>query len=259
MLEQKNLFTKKNKITTAIERIKMFVPQEGYYLAFSGGKDSVVLKKLAELAQVKFDAHYSVTTIDPPEVVKFIKQHHQDVIFDKPKNPFLALLQTKGFPIRQGRWCCELLKETNGKGRTVLTGIRWQESANRAKRGLVEACYKDKLKTYVNPLIDWDIGDVWTFIKSYKIPYCELYDQGFKRIGCLFCPMSYYKNRLEECKKYPKFVKAFVNAFEKLYQRRLSQGNSSVSRWKSGEEMFWWWVNAAPKHKEDERQLNLFF
>lgn len=41
MLFQKNLFNNKNKIDIAIERLQTFVPPEGYYLAFSGGKDSV--------------------------------------------------------------------------------------------------------------------------------------------------------------------------------------------------------------------------
>lgn len=257
MLGQKSFF-EKSKIQNAIERIQMFVPQEGYYLAFSGGKDSVVLKKLAEMAEVKYDAHYSFTTIDPPELVKFIKQHHPDVIFDKPEKSFFQTLQTRGFPTRQGRWCCEVLKECHGGGRTLLTGIRWAESSNRGKRKLVESCYKDSTKTYVNPIIDWSESEIWEFIKSYKVPYCELYDQGFKRIGCLFCPMSYYRRRSEECNRYPKFVKAFINAFEKLYQLRTEQGNESVSRWKSGEEMFGWWINAAPEKTENENQIHLF-
>ena len=42
----------------------------GYWLAFSGGKDSIVLHRLAEMAGVKFDAHYGLTTIDPPELVQ---------------------------------------------------------------------------------------------------------------------------------------------------------------------------------------------
>ena len=98
MLKQKS-FLEKNKVENAIERIQMFEPQEGYYLAFSGGKDSVVLKKLSEMAQVKFDSHYSFTTIDPPELVKFIRINHPDVIFDKPEIPFLKMLQTRGFPL----------------------------------------------------------------------------------------------------------------------------------------------------------------
>jgi len=257
MIYQKD-FSNKNKVEISIERIQLFVPLEGYYLAFSGGKDSVVLKRLAEIAQVRFDVHYSFTAIDPPELVKFIKQYHPEVVFDRPKEPFLKTLQTKGFPIRQGRWCCEVLKENHGGGRKLLTGIRWAESSNRGKRKMVETCYKDKTKTYVNPIIDWTESDVWEFIHREKLPYCELYDQGFKRVGCLFCPMLYYKKRLEECQRYPKFVKAFISAFEKLYQLRLNQGNNSVSRWKSGEEMFWWWINSSPQKQDNDLQLHLF-
>lgn len=256
MLGQKS-FLQKDKISLAIERIQSFMPAEGYYLAFSGGKDSVVLKKLAEMAQVKFDAHYSVTTIDPPEVIKFIKQYHPGVVYDKTERPFLQILQTRGFPTRQGRWCCEVLKEAHGGGRTLLTGIRWAESSNRGKRKMVESCYKDNTKTYVNPIIDWEEDEIWEFIEQYKVPYCELYDQGFNRIGCLFCPMVYYKRRLEECSRYPKYVKAFINAFGKLYQARKEKGNASVDRWKNGEEMFWWWINSAPA-KNEEGQLCLF-
>ena len=257
MLGQKS-FIEKKKVEGAIERLRMFAPLEGYYLAFSGGKDSVVVKKLAEMAQVKFDAHYSFTTIDPPELVKFIKKYHPDVVFDKPKMPFLKMLQTRGFPTRQRRWCCEVLKECHGAGRKTLTGIRWAESTNRGKRKLVETCYKDNTKTYINPIIDWSESEVWEFIKSYRIPYCELYDQGFKRIGCLFCPMTYYKRRLAECSRYPKFVKIFINAFEKLYQLRKAQVNSSVNRWKSGEDMFLWWINSAPEKVEENGQIHFF-
>src|SRR5574343_645076 len=63
----------KTKDQVAIERIQAFEPPEGYYLAFSGGKDSVTLLALAKMAGVKFDAHYHLTTVDPPEVVQFIK------------------------------------------------------------------------------------------------------------------------------------------------------------------------------------------
>lgn len=82
MLGQLN-FQGKDKVQTAIERLKVFEPEEGYYLAFSGGKDSVVVKALANMAGVKYDAHYNVTTVDPPELVQFIKEKHPDVILKK--------------------------------------------------------------------------------------------------------------------------------------------------------------------------------
>lgn len=109
-----------NKIQVAIERLKIHQPPEGYYLAFSGGKDSCVVKELCNMAEVKYDAHYSVTTIDPPELIYFIKQHHRDVKWDRPEMPFLKMLVHKGAPIRTSRWCCEIYKEGGGAGRYVL-------------------------------------------------------------------------------------------------------------------------------------------
>lgn len=259
MLLQKNLFNKKNKLSEAIEKLKMFNPPEGgYYLAFSGGKDSCVVKALADMAGVKYVAHYSNTKIDPPELVKFIKEYHKDVIFDNPKVSMLQEIPTRGFPIRQGRWCCEVLKEQHGTG-VVLTGIRWAESNRRAtRRRQFESCYKDACKTYFNPIIEWSNNEVWEFIRKYNIPYCKLYDEGFTRLGCLFCPMSSTKKRIAETGRYPKFTKAFIHAFSKLYNNRIAQGNSSVLRWKNGEEMFWWWINDIPKKCEIEGQLHLF-
>ena len=57
MIHQLNM-QGKDKVQVAIERLKTFEPPEGYYLVFSGGKDSVVIKALADMAGVKYDAHY---------------------------------------------------------------------------------------------------------------------------------------------------------------------------------------------------------
>ena len=84
MIHQINL-EGKDKVEVAIERIKDFATifkseaDRGYYLAFSGGKDSVVCKKLLDLAGVKYDAHYRITSVDPPELVRFIKTEYPDV------------------------------------------------------------------------------------------------------------------------------------------------------------------------------------
>lgn len=257
MLIDNTLFGIQDRVAIAIERLKSFEPKEGYYLAFSGGKDSITIKKLADMAKVKYDAHYNLTTIDPPELVRFIRQYHSDVIIDRPLKPFLARLVEKGFPQRHSRWCCEEYKEQGGVGRFVITGIRWAESVKRRRRRMVESCYKkNESKKYLNVIIEWEDADVWEFIHKYNIPYCKLYDEGWKRIGCLFCPMS-GKHRLIEVKKYPKFVKAFIRAFEKLYQNRKSQGQHSADRWKNGEEMFWWWINDN-RQKYNPDQLVIF-
>jgi len=258
MLIERTLFGTENKIKKTIMRLKEFEPYEGYYLAFSGGKDSVVIKELANWAGVKYDAHYNLTTIDPPELVRFIKKKHPDVIIDKPPRPFLTEMVKRGFPTRQARWCCQFLKEKGGDGRLVLTGVRWGESVKRKNRKMVESCYKNPNKRYLHVIIDWTNDEVWEFIKTNNIEYCKLYDEGWKRLGCLFCPMAYEKQRLREADLYPKYVNIFVKAFEKLHKKKIAEGRAeTVQRWKDGKEMFEWWLRGNTK-KANKDQIRIF-
>jgi len=251
----KTLFGDIDIVQDSIDLLKEMEPPEGYYLAFSGGKDSVVINALADMARVKYDAHYNLTTIDPPELIYFIRKHHPDVIIEKPKMPLLKRLVEKGFPQRQRRWCCEEYKERGGSGRYVVTGIRRAESYHRKVRGMVETCYNDNSKQFVHPIINWTDVQVWRFIEKYKIPYCKLYDEGWKRVGCLFCPFA-GKHRKDETVLYPKYTQAFIRAFERLHADRKSRGKKSVDRWKDGEEMFWWWINENRK-RDDKEQITL--
>lgn len=242
-----------DKVEETIERIKTFEPPEGYYLAFSGGKDSITLKELSKMAQVKFDIHYNVTTIDPPELIYFIRKFHSDVIWDRPKIPLLKMLVKRGFHLRTTRWCCSEFKERGGSGRRVLTGIRADESNKRSGRKMVEQCFKDSSKTYINPILDWTENNVWDFIKSHNLPYCSLYDEGFKRIGCIMCPMNY--NRIKESERWPGMKKAFQKAFNQLYE--VGKERPSFARWSSGKEMFDWWLH--DRRKADNPDQTVMF
>ena len=72
MLGQLNIYGR-TKVEQAIFRLRAYEPKEGYHLAFSGGKDSVTIKALADMAGVKYKAQYNVTSVDPPELVQFVK------------------------------------------------------------------------------------------------------------------------------------------------------------------------------------------
>lgn len=282
MIHQLNIYGK-DKVQVAIDRLKAFEPPEGYYLAFSGGKDSVCIKALADMAEVKYDAHYNLTSVDPPELVQFIKSF-DDVQIDRPKDKdgnqvtmWNLIPRKKMPPTRIVRYCCKELKEMGGQGRMVVTGVRWAESPNRKNnqgeitvmttkkkererlvesgnfsqtnkggvvlnndnddsRKMVEQCYK-QTKTVVNPIIDWTDEDVWEFIREYNIPYCKLYDEGYKRLGCIGCPMGTVEHRKAEFERYPKYEQAYMRAFEKM----LSNYDGGGYSWKSGADVLKWY------------------
>lgn len=154
----------KEKIAMAIDRIQSFESlthhfandgKDGYYLAFSGGKDSVVTKRLMDMAGVKYDAHYLLTSVDPPELVRFIKREHPDVAIDvpiykigndagKPITMWNLIPKQRIPPSRIARYCCKWLKEDGGDGRMTVTGVRWAESRAREKnQGVVTITSKN--------------------------------------------------------------------------------------------------------------------
>ena len=158
------------KVDAAVKRLKAFEPPEGYYLAFSGGKDSVVCKALCDRAGVKYDAHYNVTSVDPPELVRFILDYHKDVHFDIPHyadgTPITMwnLIPKQLIPPTQlVRYCCKHLKERGGEGRFCVTGVRWEESARRKNnRGIVEQQFAGNDNTDIS---DADLS-IWQRNKS---------------------------------------------------------------------------------------------
>lgn len=146
------------KVKASLDRIKAFAPKngEGYYLAFSGGKDSVVCKRLLDMAGVKYDATYRITSVDPPELVRFIKDKHPDVRREYPRYSdgsvatMWNLIPKKLMPpTRLVRYCCKTLKESGGDGRMTVTGVRWAESVARAKnQGAVTIMSKAAIKEF---------------------------------------------------------------------------------------------------------------
>lgn len=113
--------------------------KQGYFLAFSGGKDSQALYHMTQLAGVRFQGHMSLTSVDPPEVIRFVKKNYPEVELHKPgKSIFQHAVEKQILPTMRVRWCCAEYKETAGAGKVTLIGIRKAESSRRAKRNEVE-------------------------------------------------------------------------------------------------------------------------
>jgi len=269
-LIEQTLYGKINRVEDALVRIKGWESKalekhsNGYYVAFSGGKDSVVILDLIRKANVKHETHFHVTTIDPPELMRFVKKHYPDVVWDHPEKSMWGLIVERMMPpTRMVRYCCEELKEGGGEGRIIVTGIRWAESNKRRKRQVIENCQRSKSKMFLNPIIDWQDEDVWEYIRTNKLPYCSLYDEGFKRIGCIGCPMA-GKNRIKEFERWPKFEKLYKRAFAAAAAANRAalgiefggKNRKARLRWKNGEDRFRWWMEENRNTNND--QLVLF-
>lgn len=279
LVETDLMGTERDKVKIAIDRLRAFCPPEGYYVAFSGGKDSQCIYHLCEMAGVSFDAHYHVTSVDPPELIRFIRSNYPIVSFETPHDRYgnritmWTLIPKKLIPpSRQRRYCCSVLKEANGKGRVVVTGVRWAESPRRASshgvvsikreilnedndiaRRMVEQCYRTK-KTLLNPIVDWSTEDVWEFLNDVAcVPHCELYDQGFTRLGCIGCPLSGMAK--EEFIRWPSYEKAYRSAFKKMLKAREEAGKTKG--WKSVDEVMDWFITPCTREIDGQQSIDI--
>lgn len=231
---------------------------DGYHVAFSGGKDSVVLAKLFEMSGVKFKLHYNNTTIDPPELIYFMKEHYPQVTWHSQPHHLTSIMLKKGKipPTRMRRWCCEIYKERGGRGTITSTGVRAAESKRR--KGLWrELTVEKESKDYILcPILYWTDGDVWTFIKGNNLPYCSLYSEGFRRLGCVGCPVG--GDRRIEFKRWPGYERLWKNGITRAWEKWKDIPNSRTgdprwwARWKTAEDVWSWWMEEKNVNDTDD-------
>lgn len=286
----------KHKIEHSINLLKKaeslalrYDPENGFYLAFSGGKDSQALYHIAQMAGVRFKAHMNLTSVDPPEVIRFVKRQYPDVELIKPKDSIYNIAVQKGLlPSMKIRWCCAEYKETAGAGKVTLIGIRREESIRRAKRNEIEVsskafsgnleefakfqaerknnkrmrqhllqvpsvanpdgvssettvgCITGKESILVSPILMWTEKEVWEFLNEVvKVPHCELYDRGRKRIGCICCPMSNAKQLALDIQDYPHVKSNWIKAIKSI----RSRGGATQDQTRTNQGV---WANTTP-------------
>lgn len=155
-------------------------------------------------------------------------------------------------PTRVVRYCCDILKERTGNaGDTICVGVRWAESSKRKKLPMV-GFYKKKI--ILRPIVDWTDDEIWQYIRECNLPYCSLYDKGFKRIGCIGCPLS--SNQAKELELYPAYKDNYIKSFDKMIKYRKLKGKECA--WNSGEEVMKWWISSGVNDKNIDGQCSLF-
>lgn len=232
--------TLKEKISHSKKILKEFEPPEGYYFCFSGGKDSVVCLDLLLRAKVKFQTFYNITTIEHPETLDFVKQF-PNINYIEPKSSIVDLIRKKGFPptIRY-RYCTSELKVVHGRNRLKVMGIRAAESAKRKAR-YQEVNIDSKRDNYVLPLFNWLDKDIWEYIGKYNLPYHPLYNEGYKRVGCMLCPFAPKWQFVRELNAYPDAVQSYYLACVDSYNQKKMEGKK-FDTFSDGEDIFLWWL-----------------
>lgn len=215
------------KVAQSIKLLQVACRGKKVELAYSGGKDSDVILQLAKEAGIDFVPIYKMTTIDPPLTIKHAKDNGCEV--RRPKKTFFQLVREAGLPTMRARFCCEYLKEYKIMDDCIL-GVRRVESTKRAKRYKEPiVCRNYKKGEHVNqilPILEWTNQDVKEFVADRGIKCHPLYydEQGNfhveRRLGCIGCPMS--SNAKEGLKRYPKFVKAFIDNAKVFFQKKTA-------------------------------------
>lgn len=262
------------------EKLALRMDNRGFHVAFSGGKDSQVLLALVEMSGCKHHAEMQVTSVDSPNLMKFVRRYYPQVRLNLPKRNMQQLILDKGMlPTRKARYCCAELKEKAGAGCCTAIGIRKAESTKRSKRHDVEIigkrvgydivdgilyeqqaswgcqlfdnekasnvyCVSGKDKVTISPIIEWTDKDIWDFIRRYNMPYCDLYDKGFHRIGCLFCPMASVREKQRELSMFPRLAeKIYIKSIYKLMMM------GKYDKFDTPEQVFQWWISNQSSEK----------
>ena len=237
-------------------------------VGYSGGKDSDVILHLARRAGIRIKPIYRNTTIDPPGTIAHVREVG-GVEIVRPERSFFQLVEQMGMPNRFQRFCCRYLKEYKVLDKSVM-GIRKAESTKRDKQyDEPTECRYYGAKTdpanhveAIYPILGWSDEDVLNYIDRHSLRVHPLYyrEDGTidpkRRLGCMCCPMIYWKRRVVEFRQHPVMVRAYCRAAQK--HRETHPDTDAAKDYRDVYELFFRNVFFDTKEKWDAYKHSIF-
>lgn len=213
-----------------------------YYVAFSGGKDSVVTFDIVRraLPHNDFKVLFGNTGMEFPDTYNLVDRIHdicdkEDIDFVSSKSHLNPLDSWKKFgpPSTVTRWCCsvhktapqiillrELTKKPNFTG-MAFVGVRASESVARSEYDYIGVGEKHKGQLSCNPILEWNSAELYIYLFSRKLPLNDAYKKGNSRAGCLVCPNVSEKNSFFRRQCYREEYDKYINIIRELYKDKI--------------------------------------
>jgi phosphoadenosine phosphosulfate reductase len=207
-------------------------------IAFSGGKDSLVVLHIALDVNPDLLVIYNNTTVEFPETLQYVKKLQDKWNFElfvtKNDCPYFKAVKEKGWATHENRWCCKPYKDEpafqfllSREFKAEITGTTRTESIYRRSLTPIKIPKKEPFIIRVNPIYDWNEWEVWRYIRENNLHYNPLYDMGYKRIGCWCCPINGWTHYRRLKKTHPMLFNFLKNFEPKHPQVQVFEARSN--------------------------------
>lgn len=208
-----------------------------FHVAFSGGKDSIVLLELVKkaLPRSSYIIVFGDTGMEFPDTYNAVREvedrcHDEGIDFYRARSHFDPMDSWRLFgpPSNVLRWCCSVhksapqtlkIREVLGRDDYVgadFVGVRAQESIRRSEYEYESYGKKQRGQYSLNPMLEWSSAEVWLYIYAHGLVINETYKKGNSRAGCLLCPMGGGKADYFRCAAYGEEIRRYTNTIREV-------------------------------------------